>query len=100
DITVATTASHEIGQKLSVALRPEKIGLGAGPEGDADNTLQGHVDEIAYMGNLTVYQVRLTTGRRVRVSQANLTRSAGGPVALHAPVCLQWSAAAGFVLAP
>jgi len=62
--------------RVWVALRPEKIVIAREPpEGeDPDNRVQGVVDEIAYLGDVSVYLVRLPTGRRVRVTRPNMRR--------------------------
>jgi putrescine transport system ATP-binding protein len=57
-----------------VAVRPEKIDLcRTQPEG-ADNWAHGVIHNVAYMGDMSVYLIRLDSGRDVRVTQANRTR--------------------------
>ena len=59
-----------------VALRPEKIVISRDrPESDdEDNRVQGVVKEIAYLGDVSVYLVRLPSGRMVRVTRPNMRR--------------------------
>jgi putrescine transport system ATP-binding protein len=59
-----------------VALRPEKIVISRDvPEGDdQDNRVQAVVKEIAYLGDVSVYLVRLPSGRMVRVTRPNMRR--------------------------
>jgi len=59
-----------------VALRPEKIVISRDrPAGDdEDNRVQGVVKEIAYLGDVSVYLVRLPSGRMVRVTRPNMRR--------------------------
>jgi putrescine transport system ATP-binding protein len=59
-----------------VALRPEKVVISRNaPEGDAsDNRVRGVVKEIAYLGDVSVYLVRLPSGRLVRVTRPNMRR--------------------------
>ena len=48
-----------------VALRPEKILLTRErPEGDGDNRVDGVVEEVAYLGDQSIYLVKLASGRR------------------------------------
>jgi putrescine transport system ATP-binding protein len=62
-----------------VALRPEKIHISRDrPEGEGDNRVAGVVSEIAYLGDQSIYLVRLAGGRQVRVTQPNILRQAGG----------------------
>lgn len=74
DIFVAHGISGTEGQKVAVAIRPEKIRISKSDLGGLRNQVTGRVDEIAYMGNSSVFQVVLDSGKRVRVSQSNLKR--------------------------
>jgi putrescine transport system ATP-binding protein len=58
------------------AVRPEKVFMStAQPEG-TDNIVRGAVQDIAYLGDLSIYLVRLPTGKVVRVTQPNTSRHA------------------------
>jgi putrescine transport system ATP-binding protein len=58
------------------AVRPEKVFMStAQPEG-TDNVVRGAVQDIAYLGDLSIYLVRLPTGKVVRVTQPNTSRHA------------------------
>jgi putrescine transport system ATP-binding protein len=65
---------------LCVAIRPEKVKLSRrGPASDAVNAhainrLEGVVTDVAYLGGLTTYKVKLDTGAVLRSSMANTTR--------------------------
>jgi putrescine transport system ATP-binding protein len=101
DIHVAHGISCAPNQRLALAVRPEKIELARGAPPDARNTLTGVVAEIAYMGNLSIYQIYqidLPTGKRVRVTRSNLTRSPEGAITWGDTVHMGWGAAAGVVL--
>src|SRR6202011_3243215 len=59
------------------AVRPEKIFMStAPPEGGTDNVVRGAVQDIAYLGDLSIYLVKLPTGKVVRVTQPNTSRHA------------------------
>ncbi|SPE35928.1 putrescine transporter subunit: ATP-binding component of ABC superfamily [Burkholderiales bacterium] len=63
------------GQRLSVALRPEKIEIATrAPEGTQYNCLQGRVVESAYFGASSLYRVALADGTRLQVSVPNSER--------------------------
>jgi spermidine/putrescine transport system ATP-binding protein len=66
------------GQKVSVAIRPEKMHLRR--EMGAANVLQGRVEEVVYIGTDTHYAVRLAGDQRVRVREQN-TDPASRPLA-------------------
>jgi putrescine transport system ATP-binding protein len=80
------------------AIRPEKIRMTAEPPANAsDNVVQGVVQEIAYLGDLSVYLVRLPTGKIVRVTQPNMSRYADA-LTWDQRVYLHWDASSPVVL--
>jgi len=69
-------ASVAVGQKVDIAVRPEKIFVGKDqPDDEAGNRLQGIVDDLGYLGSRSLYRVRLPTGKIVQVSSQNRRRS-------------------------
>lgn len=102
DAGLSIYVSHGIscvaGQKVAVAVRPEKIQISKGDLGDLRNKLTGTVDEIAYMGDLSVYQILLSNGNRVRVNQSNLTRSEESSLRHGDRVNIGWAGNAGIVV--
>lgn len=98
DLYVPHGISGVIGQKVAVAVRPEKVQISKSDLGDLRNKISGTIDEIAYMGNSSVYQVRLDSGKRVRVSQSNLTRTEESTLAGNDRVNLGWADGAGIVV--
>jgi putrescine transport system ATP-binding protein len=77
---------------LWVAVRPEKIVLSREQSADADNWAQGVIREIAYLGDWSVYLVRLPSGREVRATLANSTRKPEEQFTREQPVYLSWDA--------
>jgi len=66
----------DVGQKVCIAIRPEKIFVGKDEPDNADDTrIQGVVDDLGYLGNLSLYRIRLTNGKVVLVSSQNRRRS-------------------------
>jgi putrescine transport system ATP-binding protein len=58
------------------AIRPEKVFMStSAPEG-TDNVVRGTVQDVAYLGDLSIYLVRLPTGKVVRITQPNTSRHA------------------------
>jgi ABC-type Fe3+/spermidine/putrescine transport system ATPase subunit len=58
------------------AVRPEKVFMSTvRPEGE-DNVARGAVQDIAYLGDLSIYLVKLPTGKVIRVTQPNTSRHA------------------------
>jgi putrescine transport system ATP-binding protein len=69
---------HEvaIGQEVDIAVRPEKIFLSREePDNQEDTRLQGVVDDLGYLGNRSLYRIRLASGRIVQASSQNRRRS-------------------------
>jgi putrescine transport system ATP-binding protein len=57
------------------AVRPEKINiLRQPPENTAENCVKGVVKEIAYMGDVSIYLVKIDTGKTIRVTLPNVER--------------------------
>jgi putrescine transport system ATP-binding protein len=84
---------------LCVAVRPEKITLShEAPARTGENCAQGIVEGIAYMGDMSVFNVRLDSGKFVKVTQPNLVRHAEDMITWDQRVWLQWDPASGVVL--
>ena len=63
------------GVTVWVAIRPEKIELKReAPANPAENAARGVVQEIAYMGDMSVYLVKIDSGKMVRVTMPNVER--------------------------
>ena len=71
------------GMALQVAVRPEKMSISAeapiasefeSPEQIGFNTTQGVIEDLAYLGHLTTYHVRLDSGAKVQVTHTNEAR--------------------------
>jgi len=80
-----------------VAIRPEKVFMStAQPEG-ADNVVRGAVQDIAYLGDLSIYLVKLPTGKVVRVTQPNTSRHAEA-ITWDQQVYLSWDSTSPVVV--
>jgi putrescine transport system ATP-binding protein len=80
-----------------VAVRPEKIVLERERPASADNWAHGTIHDIAYLGDMTVFVVKLDSGRRVRVTQANRTRKPEEQFVWDEAVYLSWDASSPVV---
>jgi spermidine/putrescine transport system ATP-binding protein len=68
----ATTPSAAVGAAATVALRPEKIRIGASAPSDTpDNHFRGTVHDLLYMGDVTVYRVSTPGGTELEALLAN-----------------------------
>ncbi len=99
--TEAPASPIAAGQAVTVAVRPEKMrlargastGLQAGP-----NRAEGVVWDIAYLGDWTVFVVKLATGQTVKVSQANAERRVADPITWDDVVTVSFAPDAAVVL--
>jgi putrescine transport system ATP-binding protein len=79
------------------AVRPEKIFMSTvAPEG-SDNIVRGAVQDIAYLGDLSIFLVRLPTGKVVRVTQPNTSRHAEA-ITWDQQVYLSWDSTSPVVV--
>lgn len=86
------------GTNVTFAVRPEKISMTAEmPEG-AENAIQGHIHDIAYLGNISVYKVRLSSGQMIKAQAANTRRVSRRSYTWEDKVWLSWTETAGIVL--
>ncbi len=79
-----------IGMQVTVALRPEKIHLVSADEGRNANTAVGEVEEIAYLGDVSIYHVRLKGGHKLLVTLPNMNRSRNSGPTWGDTVHLRW----------
>jgi putrescine transport system ATP-binding protein len=98
DIYVSHGVSCAPNQKLSYAIRPEKIRMGRTKPKNARNVLKGVVDEVGYLGNLSIYQVILEGGKQIRVTKPNQARLDEDAISWDEKVFLSWDGSAGVVL--
>ncbi|ODT82057.1 MAG: ABC transporter ATP-binding protein [Pelagibacterium sp. SCN 64-44] len=87
-------------QLLWWAIRPEKMELSRErPDNPNDaNVTTGIVEEIAYLGDISLYQLALESGKRIRVSQTNSVRGNPDAITWEEKVYVTWSDNAGSVL--
>jgi putrescine transport system ATP-binding protein len=87
-----------VGQAVTVALRPEKIHLARKQPEDHYNTAHGTIKELSYFGSFTVYHIELGSGARLKVSLANVQRHRDDEFTWGDTVWAHWSRSAHVVL--
>jgi len=94
-----TDRSMQIGDKVCIAVRPEKIYISDHePDNDDDTTLAGVVQDLGYFGNLSLYRIRLNSGKIVQVSAQNRRRSAERHLEWDDEVYISWRPRSAVVL--
>jgi putrescine transport system ATP-binding protein len=86
------------GATVWAAIRPEKIQISREKPADSDNWGSGIVRDIAYMGDVSVYLIRLDSGKIVRVTQPNIYRHAEDRVTWDERVYVHWHATSPVVV--
>lgn len=76
--------------KLWVAIRPEKIQLSLTCPASSENWTRGVIKEIAYLGDLSVFLVRLASGKTLRVTRPNMWRHDDENITWEQEVYLHW----------
>jgi spermidine/putrescine ABC transporter ATP-binding subunit len=88
------------GTAVWAALRPEKIDISKQPPEDPSvNTVAGTVEEITYLGETSVYNVRIAPDLPlIKVSSANVDRVTRRAFSWEDPCHLSWTRSCGVVL--
>jgi putrescine transport system ATP-binding protein len=97
---IAAANGAVVGSKVSIALRPEKLRIAAAPGAPVpgENVVRGRVWDIGYLGDISVYKVKLDDGTEMKASVANVTRLVERPIGWDDEVVLAWSPSAGVLL--
>lgn len=87
------------GDTAWLALRPEKTRISLDPPDDRSaNCVQGEVWDIGYLGDLSIYRVRLEDGHIMKATVTNQTRLVQRPITWEDKVWLSWSRDGGVIL--
>ena len=98
-VTAASERPFSDGQKAFLAIRPEKVQISADrPEG-AENAIKGKVVDIAYLGNISTFHVKVAGDRIIKAQSANTRRITNRAFTWEDDVWLSWTPTAGVVLA-
>ncbi len=89
----------EVGQQIEIAVRPEKIFISKEkPDASDDVCIEGVVDDLGYLGNRSLYRIRLASGRIVQVSSQNRRRSVTRFLEWEDKVWISWNSLSAVVL--
>ena len=92
ELRVRTQQAVAPGTPVVVVVRPEKVRITAEPPPAADNQLSGTVEEIAYLGDVSIYHVRVPGGALVEAQLTNRARRAAAPLTWGDQARLFWDA--------
>ncbi|WP_315918899.1 ABC transporter ATP-binding protein [Mesorhizobium sp. SP-1A] len=99
-VNILTEAAEGVaaGTDVVFAIRPEKIKVSSARPAGAVNAIEGEIYDIAYLGDMTVYLVRLDDGRIVRASSMNAARLIEDPLTWNDRAWVSFRPDAGVVL--
>jgi len=86
------------GAKLWVAIRPEKIQLALSKPPEDENWARGVVKEIAYMGDTSIFLVRLGNGKTLRITRPNMWRHDDEQITWEQEVFVHWHSTSPVVI--
>jgi putrescine transport system ATP-binding protein len=98
EINVSHGVHCTLDQKVWYAVRPEKIRVLREKPADFENAFQGIVEERLYLGNQSVFSIRLDSGKRIKATRPNLDRHADEDISWDEKVWVAWEGTAGVVL--
>ncbi|WP_274630045.1 ABC transporter ATP-binding protein [Arvimicrobium flavum] len=86
------------GADVAFAIRPEKIAVSSKKPSGNVNAVEGEIFDIAYLGDMTVYHVKLPSGQIVKTSSLNASRVTEDPLTWNDQAWISFKPDAGVVL--
>ncbi|KEA05307.1 ABC transporter ATP-binding protein [Rhizobium rhizogenes] len=98
-LRIASSDTPAEGSRASLAIRPEKLRITPRPPANAlVNAAEGEIWDIAYLGDMTVFHVKLKNGQVVKASSLNAVRAVEEPFAYDQNVWVSFDENAGVLL--
>jgi len=98
-INVTCDTPCQAGDAATFAIRPEKVRIAHDAPADrAVNAIEGKVWDIGYLGDTSIYHVRLPSGSNMRAAVANTARVVERPISWEDTVWLTWTPESGILL--
>ena len=97
-IRVENAGDATAGSTVAFAIRPEKIKVSSRKPDGAANVMEGEIYDLAYLGDMTVYHVRLVDGQVVKASALNSSRITEDPLSWNDKAWISFAPDAGVVL--
>jgi putrescine transport system ATP-binding protein len=99
DLIVDDRGRFNLGQRVCLAVRPEKITLTKAPVTEPGvNCIKGVVWELGYLGNHSIYRVKTECGKLLVVSAPNIRRTAEWSIDWSDEVYASFAADSGILL--
>lgn len=92
ELRVCHPQSVAVGSPLVVAVRPEKVRITLEEPPPGDNRLSGRVEEIAYLGDVSIYHVRVAGGALIEAQLTNRARNVQAEITWGDEAWISWKA--------
>ena len=98
-IRTAAGAAPAPGSAAGFAIRPDKMKVSRAAPADASvNAAPGEIWDIGYLGDMTVFHIKLDSGKVVKASMLNAQREVENPISYDEKVWVSFGETAGVVL--
>ncbi|MEK1896498.1 MAG: ABC transporter ATP-binding protein [Rhizobium sp.] len=98
-ISVITPEKPPMGSSVGFAIRPEKLKVSRKPPANPKvNAASGELWDIGYLGDMTVFHVKLKSGKVVKASLLNARRAVDDPFTYDQEVWITFAEDAGVLL--
>ena len=97
-IIAPSDASFGTDDTIHFAIRPEKAGISAEKPAASENSYQGKILDIAYLGNISTYHVELPSGHIIKAQTANTQRLSERGLTWEDTVWVYFQGSAGVLL--
>ena len=97
-IIAPSDASFGTDDTIHFAIRPEKVGISAEKPAASENSYQGKILDIAYLGNISTYHVELPSGHIIKAQTANTQRLSERGLTWEDAVWVYFQGSAGVLL--
>ena len=79
------------------AIRPEKVSITSERPVDTPNAFQGKVLDIAYLGNMSTYHIKMETGLTIKAQSTNTRRLSNRPINWGDNIWISFTSTAGIL---
>ena len=98
-IEAENSGSAEVGDRVAFAIRPEKLQVSSQkPDNARANALEGEIYDIAYLGDMTIYHVKISDGLVIKSAMLNSSRLVDDPLTWEDRAWVSFAPDAGVVL--
>jgi len=97
-IIAPSDASFGTDDTIHFAIRPETVGISAEKPAASENSYQGKILDIAYLGNISTYHVELPSGHIIKAQTANTQRLSERGLTWEDTVWVYFQGSAGVLL--